>query len=82
MAALSAKHGIAIRQSGPVQMPLVLFEDDAELKKANAFCSAALRAGAYFHPKHNMFLCTAHQAADIDAALAAADVGFAAVGRL
>lgn len=82
MAALSAKHGIGIRQSGPVQMPLVLFEDDADLRKANAFCSAALRAGAYFHPKHNMFLCTAHQAADIDAALAAADAGFAAVGRL
>ena len=82
MAALSAKHGIGIRQTGPVQMPLVLFEDDAELKKANAFCSAALRAGAYFHPKHNMFLCTAHQAADIDAALVAAEVGFEAVGRL
>ncbi len=82
MEALSRKHGIGIRQTGPVQMPLVLFEDDAELKKANAFCSAALRAGAYFHPKHNMFLCTAHQAADIDAALVAADVGFEAVGRL
>lgn len=82
MEALSKKHGIGIRQTGPVQMPLVLFEDDAELKKANAFCSAALRAGAYFHPKHNMFLCTAHQAADIDAALVAADVGFEAVGRL
>ncbi len=82
MEALSRKHGIGIRQTGPVQMPLVLFEDDAELKQANAFCSAALRAGAYFHPKHNMFLCTAHQAADIDAALVAADVGFAAVGRL
>ena len=82
MEALSAKHGIGIRQTGPVQMPLVLFEDDAELKKANAFCSAALRAGAYFHPKHNMFLCTAHQATDIDAALVAADVGFGAVARL
>lgn len=82
MEALSKKHGIGIRQTGPVQMPLVLFEDDAALKKANAFCSAALRAGAYFHPKHNMFLCTAHQAADIDAALVAADVGFEAVGRL
>lgn len=82
MEALSKKHGIGIRQTGPVQMPLVLFEDDADLKKANAFCSAALRAGAYFHPKHNMFLCTAHQAADIDAALVAADVGFEAVGRL
>lgn len=82
METLSKKHGIGIRQTGPVQMPLVLFEDDAALKKANAFCSAALRAGAYFHPKHNMFLCTAHQAADIDAALVAADVGFEAVGRL
>lgn len=82
MEALSKKHGIGIRQTGPVQMPLVLFEDDADLKKANAFCSAALRAGAYFHPKHNMFLCAAHQAADIDAALVAADVGFEAVGRL
>lgn len=82
MEALSRKHGIGIRQTGPVQMPLVLFEDDAELKKANAFCSAALRAGAYFHPKHNMFLCTAHHAADIDAALVAADVGLEAVGRL
>jgi glutamate-1-semialdehyde 2,1-aminomutase len=82
MEALSKKHGIGIRQTGPVQMPLVLFEDDAALTKANAFCSAALRAGAYFHPKHNMFLCTAHQAADIDAALVAADVGFEAVRRL
>jgi glutamate-1-semialdehyde 2,1-aminomutase len=82
MAALSDKHGIAIRQSGPAQMPLVLFDDDADLKKANAFCSAALRAGAYFHPKHNMFLCTAHTAQDIDAALRAADAGFAAVRRL
>ena len=41
-----------------------------------------LAFGTYFHPKHNMFLCTAHQAADIDAALVAADVGFQAVSRL
>jgi len=82
LAALSEKHAIPIRQSGPAQMPLVLFDDDAEQKKANAFCSAALRAGAYFHPKHNMFLCTAHTAQDIDAALGAADEGFRAVARL
>jgi glutamate-1-semialdehyde 2,1-aminomutase len=82
MAALAEKHAIPIRQTGPAQMPLVLFDDDADLRKANAFCSAALRAGAYFHPKHNMFLCTAHTAQDIDAALSAADEGFAAVRRL
>ena len=82
MATLSARHGIPIRQSGPVQMPLVLFNDDADQAKANTFCSAALRAGAYFHPKHNMFLCTAHTAKDIDEALVAADAGFSAVARL
>ena len=80
-AALSDKYGVPIRQTGPVQMPLVLFEDDADLAKAHTFCSTALRAGAYFHPKHNMFLSVAHTAADIDAALVAAEAGFAAVAR-
>jgi len=82
MDALATKHGVPIRQSGPVQMPLVLFENDADLAKANRFCSTALRAGAYFHPKHNMFLSVAHTAADIDAALVAADAGFTAVARM
>lgn len=82
LAALSARHGVPIRQSGPVQMPLVLFDDDADLAKAHLFCSTALRAGAYFHPRHNMFLCAAHTPADIDAALQAADAGFTAVARM
>ena len=82
MNALAAKHGVPIRQSGPVQMPLVLFENDADLAKANRFCSTALRHGAYFHPKHNMFLSVAHTAAAIDAALIAADAGFTAVARM
>jgi glutamate-1-semialdehyde 2,1-aminomutase len=82
MAALSARHGVAIRQSGPVQMPLVLFEGDDGFRLGNAFCIAALEAGAYFHPRHNMFLSVAHGPAEIDAALQAADAGFAAVARL
>ena len=82
MAALSERHGIAIRQTGPVQMPLVLFEDDTDFRRGNAFCIAALDAGAYFHPRHNMFLSTAHGPADIDAALGAAEAGFAAVAKL
>ena len=73
------RHGIAIRQSGPPQMPLVLFEDDPEVAERRAFCSAALRHGAFFHPKHNMFFSAAHRAGDIDGALEAAEQGFRAV---
>ncbi|WP_198370228.1 aminotransferase class III-fold pyridoxal phosphate-dependent enzyme [Roseomonas rosulenta] len=80
--ALAARHGIGIRQSGPPQMPLVLFDDDPDWRLGSAFCAAALRAGAYFHPKHNMFLSCAHAPADIDLALQAADAGFAAVARM
>jgi glutamate-1-semialdehyde 2,1-aminomutase len=46
-----------------------------------AFCAAALSAGAYFHPRHNMFLSCAHTEADIDRALEAAEAGFVAVAR-
>lgn len=79
---LAAKHGLAVSQSGPPQMPLMLFADDAGFAKGSAFCSAALKAGAYFHPRHNMFLSCAHGEADIDLALEAADAGFAAVARM
>ena len=75
---LSQKAGLPLRQTGPVQMPMVLFEDDADFRKAFAFCSAALKAGAYFHPKHNMFLSAAHTEDDIAIALKAAEKGFVA----
>jgi glutamate-1-semialdehyde 2,1-aminomutase len=77
-----ARHyGLRIDQSGPVQMPTVLFADDPEWKQGAAFCSEALRHGAYFHPKHNMFLSCAHTEADIDLALDAAEAGFRHVAR-
>ena len=82
LASLANQNGIAIRQSGPPQMPLMLFDADPEVKKGRAFCSAALRHGAFFHPQHNMFLSSAHRAADIDAALEAASHGFKAVREL
>ena len=63
-------------------MPLMLFEADAEVRKGRAFCSAALRHGAFFHPQHNMFLSLAHRPADIDEALQAASHGFKAVREL
>lgn len=79
--ALAARHGIGIRQTGPVQMPMLLFADDPDWRKGFAFCAEALRHGAYFHPKHNMFLSCAHEAADIDRALEAAEMGFRALAR-
>lgn len=72
-------HGLAIRQSGPPQMPMVLFEDDPDFAKGSTFCREALSRGVYLHHRHNMFLSTAHSDADIDQALAATDAAFAAV---
>ncbi|WP_421914815.1 aminotransferase class III-fold pyridoxal phosphate-dependent enzyme [Mesorhizobium sp.] len=80
--AAAKKHGLSLRQTGPVSMPMVLFDGDTEFKKADAFCSAALREGAYFHPKHNMFLSAAHTDRDIDLVLQAADAGMAAAAQV
>ena len=81
LAERAAWHGVAIDQSGPVQMPTLLFDGDPEWKRGSAFCAEALRHGAYLHPKHNMFLSCAHTEADIDALLEAADAGFRHVAR-
>jgi len=73
LAEIAGRHGFTLSQTGPVQMPMVRFENDPELKTANLFCATALRHGIYLHPRHNMFLCAAHQPDDIDRALEAAD---------
>lgn len=75
----SRQFRVSIRQSGPAQMPTVLFDDDADFATGSAFCNAALTKGVYFHPKHNMFLCAAHTEEDIARALEAAEHGFTVV---
>ncbi|PZU83922.1 MAG: glutamate-1-semialdehyde 2,1-aminomutase [Shinella sp.] len=74
---IAGRHGFRLRQTGPAQMTMVLFDGDQDLRIGNAFCVAALRHGIYLHPKHNMFLCAAHTADDIDQALEAANLAFA-----
>lgn len=69
-------HGLGIRQSGPVQMPLVLFEDDPDLRLVYDWCSRVLRQGVYLHPYHNMFINAAMTEADIDLTLKATDRAF------
>ena len=80
--ALARARGVGLRQSGPVQMPLFLFDDDPDFAKGFAFCAAALKGRVYLHPRHNMFLCAAHTESDIDRVLQAADAGLAAVQGL
>ena len=76
------RYGVGLRQSGPPQMPTVLFDDDPDFVKGYRFVTEALKRGVYLHPKHNMFLSLAHTAADIDAALQVTDQAMAAVARL
>ncbi len=77
--AQAESRGIKIRQSGPPQMPLVLFEDDPEVTKGKFFCVEALKRGVFLHPVHTMFLSCAHTDGEIDRALEATDGAFAAV---
>ena len=58
-----------MRQTGPVTMPLFLFDDDPDLRKGFCFSSEMLDRGIYVHPWHNMFLCAAMTDADIEAFL-------------
>ena len=82
LASLARQHDVSVRQSGPPQMPLMLFDDDPQFRKGRAFCATALRHGAFFHPTHNMFLSAAHQPSDIERALDAAAHGFKAAREL
>jgi glutamate-1-semialdehyde 2,1-aminomutase len=75
-------HGLAITQSGPVQMPFLTFAGDqreASLARADVFTGEAARHGVYLHPWHNWFMSAAHTPAEIDAALERTDLAFAAV---
>jgi len=47
--------------------------------RAQCFTLETLKHGVYLHPRHNMFLSTAHTEADIDFALEATKAGFAAL---
>jgi glutamate-1-semialdehyde 2,1-aminomutase len=73
--------GFSLRQTGPVTMPLFLFDDDPDLRKGFCFASEMLARGTYVHPWHNMFLCAAMTEADIEGALDAAEGAFGALKR-
>ncbi|MBV7483497.1 aminotransferase class III-fold pyridoxal phosphate-dependent enzyme [Bordetella sp. BOR01] len=73
------KHDLKISQTGPVQLPLVLFEHDPDFAQGARFAAEAMKQGVYLHHRHNMFLSLAHTAQDIDNALQVTDHAFAQV---
>ena len=79
LATVADQHGLGIRQTGPVQMPLILFDDDPDFRRGLYWASEMLERGVYVHPWHNMFLCAALNEADIDFVIQAAEGAFAAL---
>jgi glutamate-1-semialdehyde 2,1-aminomutase len=75
------KHGFSIRQTGPSQMPMILFDDDPDFRFGYGWSAEMVGRGIYVHPWHNMFLCAAMTDADIDYAISAADDSFRAIAK-
>ena len=68
--------GLNISQSGPSQMPLIMFNNDnggRDLTLTYAFTEGMMRNGVYFHPVHNMFINAAMTDDDITDMISIAD---------
>ncbi|MDN5913645.1 MAG: aminotransferase class III-fold pyridoxal phosphate-dependent enzyme [Pseudonocardia sp.] len=80
LAQQAVAHGFEIRQTGPVQMPMLSFAGDEGFRLVTAWAEAAGERGVYLHPWHNWFLSAAHTDADIDDILDRTNDAFAALG--
>ena len=69
--------GFSLRQTGPSQMPQILFYDDPDMRFGYAWATNALKHGVYFHPYHNMFMNAAMTEEDIALTLKATEKAFA-----
>ncbi|HXQ14835.1 MAG TPA: aminotransferase class III-fold pyridoxal phosphate-dependent enzyme [Caulobacteraceae bacterium] len=79
MSTVADRHGVGLRQTGPVTMPMVLFDDDPDLRKGYRWCSEMVSRGVYMHPFHNMFISNALTMDDVAQTLEAADGAFKAL---
>jgi glutamate-1-semialdehyde 2,1-aminomutase len=77
--AQAAARGIEVNYTGPPAMPYLSFAGDTNHQLASAFAAAALRQGAYLHPRHNWFVSAAMTGADLGRALTATEAAFGAV---
>ena len=60
-------------------MPYLTFAGDSGHELGRVFAAAAMRGGAYLHPRHNWFVSAALTGDDLALALTATDRAFAAV---
>jgi len=79
MSAVADRHGVGLRQTGPVTMPMFLFDDDPDHRKGYRWCSEMVSRGVYMHPFHNMFISNALTMDDVAQTLEAADGAFKAL---
>ena len=79
LAQQATAHGLQVTLSGPVQMPYLSFADDADFGTINRWAAECVSRGVYLHPVHNWFMSAALTDADIDRALEATDLAFAAI---
>ena len=79
MAVVAHKHGVGLRQTGPVTMPMFLFDDDPDHRKGYRWCSEMVSRGVYMHPFHNMFISAALTVDDVKQTLEAAEGAFGAL---
>ncbi len=78
-------HGVGIRQTGPVTIPLMLFDGDdfstRDVPRAYRFSAELAERGVYLHPVHNGFLSTAISDEDIAHTIEASDEAFAVIAE-
>lgn len=77
----AAAHGLTLRQSGPLTMPLVLFEEDPDFRRIYRFVQLCAQNGVLLSPYHNLFMNAAMTPEDIAALLDAAEIAFADIQR-
>ncbi len=68
--------GFSLRQTGPVQMPLVMFDNDPDYRFGYEWCRQAMLNGVYLSPYHNMFMNAAMTEADVALTLEATGAAF------
>jgi glutamate-1-semialdehyde 2,1-aminomutase len=81
LAKQAESYGFSLRQTGPAQMPMILFDDDPDWRMGFCWAAEALTRGVYLHPWHNNFICGALTEDDVQLTLQATDEAFAALKR-
>lgn len=81
LAQQAEEHGFGLRQTGPVTVPMLMFEDDPDHRLGYAFCQQAMRRGVYLSPYHCMFINAAMTKQDLADTFQATDEAFETLKR-